>query len=149
MLPISASKSYAIAFPFGKFALAVVSLPFFSFLFCVIWCILYFYERSTSTHCNVANYLPSISAAIGNYQPQRFVWQMAILLHAIPRFLIGFQYIKYNRRRVKRTRYRLVYWAFIVNVFEIIALVGLSVYNSSDYYGNSTCILRACEQALQ
>lgn len=136
MIPRSlSSRSFRFAVPFGKFALATVSLPFFSFIFCVIWCVLYFYERSTATHCNVPNYLPSISAAIGNYQPQRFVWQMAIIVHAIPRLLIAHQYLKYNKSRVKRTRFRWVYWTFIINVIEIIALVGLSVHNSSEYYG--------------
>lgn len=140
MIPRSLSGArFRFAVPFGKFALAIVSLPFLSFIFCVVWCVLYFYERSTSTHCNVANYLPSISAAIGNYQPQRFVWQTAIIVHAIPRFLIAHQYLKYNKSRVKRTRYRWVYCTFIINVIEVIALVGLSVFNSSEYYGIFHC----------
>lgn len=137
MIPRSTQgKGYVFALPFGKFALSIVSLPLFSFVFCVLWCILNVFERSTSTHCNVPNYLPSISAAIGNYQPQRFVWQAAILFHALPRFLIAYQYMKFNKSRVKRKLYRGVYWAFVLNIVEVIALVSLSVYTSSENYGN-------------
>lgn len=136
MIPLSkVAKPYLIEIPFGKFALVVVSLPFFSFIFCVLWCILYFYERSTATHCGVDNYLPSISAAIGNYQPQRFIWQTAILLQTFPRFLVAHQYLKYNRNRIRRNRRLIAYLAYIFNIVENIALVGLSLWNSSDNYG--------------
>lgn len=131
----SSTKAYFLEIPFGKFAVTVVSLPFFSFIFCVIWSVLYFYERSTATHCGVDNYLPSISAAIGNYQPQRFVWQCAILLQALPRLLVAQQYLRHNSSRVRRSRRALAYLAFLLNLIENFALVGLSLWNSSDFYG--------------
>lgn len=130
----NSAKKYFLEISFGKFAVAIVSLPLFSFIFCVLWSVLYFYDRSTATHCGVTNYLPSISAAIGNYQPQRFVWQCAILLQALPRFLIAQQYLKHNRSRI-RGRRALAYLAFLLNSIENIALVGLSLWNSSDFYG--------------
>lgn len=135
MIPLTSTRSYFIEIPFGKFAVTVVSLPFLSFIFCVVWSVLYFYERATSTHCGVANYLPSISAAIGNYQPQRFIWQCAILLQALPRLLVAHQYLRHNSSRIRRNRRSLAYLAFLLNLVENIALVGLSLWNSSEFYG--------------
>lgn len=129
-------KAYLLKIPFGKFAVTIVSLPFFSFIFCVVWSVLYFFERSTSTHCGVPNYLPSISAAIGSYQPQRFVWQTAILLQALPRFLVAQQYLRHYNGVIRRNRRAVAYLAFILNILENIALVGLSLWTSSDDYGN-------------
>lgn len=131
--PTTARKILTI--PFGKFAVAIVSLPFFGLIFCVIWSILYFFERSTATHCDVLNYLPSISAAIGNYEPQRFVWQVAILLQALPRLLIAQQYVWHYRGIIRRNRRALVYFACVLNIVENCALVGLSLWNSTDDYG--------------
>lgn len=134
--PINPSaRPYFMEISFGKFAVTIVSLPFFSFIFCVLWSVLYFYDRSTATHCNVPNYLPSISAAIGNYQPQRFIWQCAILLQALPRFLVAQQYLRHNSNRIRRSRRAFAYLAFLLNIIENMSLVGLSLWNSSDFYG--------------
>lgn len=46
---------------FSRFSLITVSLPLFSFIFCVAYSLIFFFEQSTSTHCHVWNYLPSIS----------------------------------------------------------------------------------------
>ena len=39
------------------------------------------HENVTSTHCRVANFWPSVSAAIGNNEPERFVWKLTVGLH--------------------------------------------------------------------
>lgn len=131
--------------PFGKFALTVVSLPLFSFVFCVLWSLLYFFQRSTATHCGVSNFLPSISAAIGNYQPQRFVWQSAILLQAIPRLMVTYQYAKHYSTIIRVNRRPIAYTACLFNVVENLALVGLSIWTSSDDYGNSMSYFKALQ----
>lgn len=122
---------------FGKFAFAVVSLPFVAFIFCITWSVLYYFKRSTSTHCDVPNYLPSISAAIGNYQPQRFVWQLAILLQVFPRLLIAHQYVRHHIRIIRNSYRKLAYVACTLNTIENVALMGLSLRTSTDDYGNS------------
>lgn len=130
----STNSGYRI--PFGLAAFVIVSLPFCSFIFCILWCILYFFERSTSTHCDVYNYLPSISAAIGNYQPQRFIWQLSILLHFLPRLCIAKHYLHYLRKNILRVPiYGAVYLVYSLNVIENFALVGLSLWTSSNDYG--------------
>lgn len=121
---------------FGKFAFAVVSLPFVAFIFCITWSVLYYFKRSTSTHCDVPNYLPSISAAIGNYQPQRFVWQLAILLQVFPRLLIAHQYVRHYIRIIRNRYRKLAYVACTLNTIENLALMGLSLRTSTEDYGN-------------
>lgn len=135
--PLNAKPGSGSCFhiPFGKFAFAVVSLPFVAFIFCVSWSLIFFFERATSTHCSVRNYLPSISAAIGNYQPQRFVWQVAILLHAFPRLLVALQYLRHYKRIIRNNQRRFAYLAFLLNVIENITLIGLSLWTSIDDYG--------------
>lgn len=135
------AKPTGPAISFGIFAFAIVSLPFFSFLFCVLWSILYFFERATATHCAVDNYLPSISAAIGNYQPQCFVWQTSIILQFLPRLLIAKYYWKYFNDTVRKANVCLTHTVCVLNVIENFALVGLSLWTSSDDYGMPTIIV--------
>lgn len=120
---------------FGRFAVIIVSLPFFGFIFCVVYSVLFFFKQSTGTHCHVANLLPSISAAIGNYQPQRFVWQVCIVLHFLPRLLIARMYLKHYDDVIRRNRRGFAYVAVLLNVLENFALLGLSLFTSIDSYG--------------
>lgn len=48
------SKGFTLKVPFGKLAWITVSLPLLSFIFCVIWSILFHFERATYTHCEVS-----------------------------------------------------------------------------------------------
>lgn len=127
-------RRHVFRIPFGKFAVCVVCLPLCSFLFCVAWSLLFFFRRSTATHCDVQNFLPSISAAIGNYQPQRIVWQLAICIHFIPRLIVAKMYLEYNNEIVRRSRRILVRIACVLNVVENFALLGLSLWTSVDEY---------------
>uniref|UniRef100_A0A336LW04 CSON002692 protein n=1 Tax=Culicoides sonorensis TaxID=179676 RepID=A0A336LW04_CULSO len=120
--------------PFGRFAVIVVSLPLFSFIFCVLYSVLFYFERSTATHCHVFNLLPSISAAIGNYQPQRIVWQVAIVTHFLPRLLVARMYLKHYDDIIRRNRRGFAYLAVMLNVLENFALLGLSLFTSIDNY---------------
>lgn len=127
-------KGFSIRIPFGKFAWFTVSLPLGSFIFCIIWSILFHLQRSTYTHCQVTNVFPSISAAIGMNSPQRYVWKTAIAVHAFPRFVVAWMYLKHNHSKLQPGAYCISKWIFVLNIIENIALVGLTFISSSDNY---------------
>ena len=58
-----ARKDPLFTISFAKFSTITVALPLFSFIFCVVYSLIFFFEQSTSTHCHVWNYLPSISVS--------------------------------------------------------------------------------------
>lgn len=127
-------EKHLLRIPFSKFALITVSFPLFGFIFSVVWSVMFEFEKSTSTHCGVFNFLPSISAAIGSFSPQREVWQFAIGLHAIPRFILALMYNKYHREVLYTWAYFLSTIATTLNIIENICLVGLSFWTSSNNY---------------
>jgi hypothetical protein len=57
---------------------------------CVGLSLLKDFEKSTRTHCNVFNFLPSISASIGDCVPQRYIWRFCFALDSIPRYVIAY-----------------------------------------------------------
>ncbi|XP_047119126.1 post-GPI attachment to proteins factor 2-like [Schistocerca piceifrons] len=127
-------KGYTLSIPFGKVAWVTVSLPLTSFIFCVIWSILFNFERSTYTHCQVKNYLPSISAAIGVFTPQRYVWRTAIAVHALPRLLVAKMYHRYYQSVLYPGIHFLAAIACWLNVMENLALIGLTFISSAENY---------------
>lgn len=136
----SASKPVLLRIPFPKVSLATVALPFSAFVFCIGWSLLHFFDKSTSTHCGVPNLLPSISAAIGNYEPQRTVWQSAIVLSTFPRLMVTVHYMTYYYTHIRTNRLLIANTACLLNVVENIALVGLSIWTSTDDYGKMDII---------
>ncbi|XP_048774042.2 post-GPI attachment to proteins factor 2-like isoform X2 [Ostrea edulis] len=119
---------------FSALSKIVAGLPFFATLFCVIWSVLFNFKESTATHCRVPNYLPSISAAIGGYVPQRNVWRICIALHAFPRFLIACAYFHYHMQflveKWKRCYTILAGLCTLLHVVENFALVVLTYISS-------------------
>lgn len=126
--------SYYIRLPFAKFSWLTVCLPLFAFLFAVVYSVLFNFDSATFTHCNVYNFLPSISAAIGNFSPQKEVWQTAIALHALPRFCMAASYFQYNREILTSKVNLFIFLACLLNVIENVALIILSFWTSSENY---------------
>ncbi|XP_076319596.1 acyltransferase PGAP2-like isoform X2 [Tachypleus tridentatus] len=126
----------SIKIAFRRFAIVTVSLPLYSFMFCVIWSLLYDFKSSTATHCHVRNYLPSISAAIGGFTPQLYIWRVGIGLHAAPRFVVIFMYFTFYRECLLKRKLwqRLGILTCCLHAVENVSLIGLTYISSSDNY---------------
>lgn len=120
--------------PFATFSWATLCVPLFAFLFCIAYSVLFHFESATFTHCHVYNVLPSISAAIGSFSPQREVWQVAILLQALPRLSVVAMYLQFHQKKLHAGDIYLANCACFLNVIEIIALMILTFFTSSAYY---------------
>lgn len=105
-------------------AIVTTCFPLGSFIFCVVWSIVFQFKETTATHCNVVNILPSLSAATGAYSPQKHVWVHSIAIHTIPRVIVFYMYFKRHRSIP----------IFILNVTEVFCLLGLAVFGSRTHY---------------
>ncbi len=65
-------------------------LPFFACITCISLTIVKDNRNATRTHCNVTNILPSISASVAGFEPQRFIWRLTFALASTPRYIIGY-----------------------------------------------------------
>lgn len=118
-------KDYSlIQISLQKFAIVTTCFPLGSFLFCVLWSIIFQFKETTATHCNVSNILPSLSAATGAYSPQKYVWVISIAIHTAPRMFVFYMYF---------TRHKSII-IFILNLIEVICLLGLAVFGSRTNY---------------
>ncbi|KAM7351004.1 post-GPI attachment to proteins factor 2-like [Cochliomyia hominivorax] len=138
-----------IKIAFSKLSIGAISLALGAFLFTIIWTLLFDFERATYTHCDVRNFLPSISAAIGNYEPQKTIWRLAIILHLPIRLAVAHIYAKYYRDHIRKNRRWFANCAVILNVVENFALLSLSLWTSSDDYEmhrNSFVTFIACSE---
>uniref|UniRef100_A0A0P4WA80 CWH43-like N-terminal domain-containing protein n=2 Tax=Scylla TaxID=6760 RepID=A0A0P4WA80_SCYOL len=125
-----------IRIPLARMAVVTVLMPLGAFLTCIYLSLRYNFDLSTATHCGVPNYLPSISSAIGEFVPQRYIWRFAIAIHSAPRFLLAFMYYSFmNRILPNITFYKnAVKVTTCLNVIENIALIFLSFVSSKENY---------------
>ena len=103
------------------------------------------FQNSTKTHCEVENFAPSISAAIGSFLPQKYVWQVAIALHIVPRFLFLWMYKQFYKSRISVITPR-IYWLIQVtigfNLLELVSLLGLTLVSSQeDFDTHKACFV--------
>ena len=61
-------------------------------------------QNATYTHCEVTNLAPSISAAIGSFVPQKYVWQACVAIHSAPRLLFIYLYRCLFQERLTLTK---------------------------------------------
>lgn len=76
--------------PFKAIVLIVGGLPFTALVLCLFLSIILHWNEATQTHCNVPNWLPSVSAAVASYAPERYIWRFLLSLHATPRIILAF-----------------------------------------------------------
>lgn len=119
-------------FSFQRLAKVTLSLPFCGFIFCIIYSMIFNFVDATSTHCGVDNYLPSVSASIGSFSPQKYIWRATIALHSTPRYIVALIY-----RDCMQGSKNL----FKLSCIEITALLGLSIVSSTENFSKfSECL---------
>lgn len=112
-----------------------MALPALATVFAVAYSVLFDFYGSTATHCNVANVLPSVSAAIAR-SPQQYIWRIFISLHAAPRFMYAVAYYGWHKQidiGSRQTSYLfLVKIAVTLHILENLMLVLLTCISSND-----------------
>ncbi|KAG8453140.1 hypothetical protein GDO86_004821 [Hymenochirus boettgeri] len=135
MLPVSVvsdrTGTSLLSLRFTTFAVGTVCLPLFGFLFCIVWSLFFNFSESTATHCNVPNYLPSVSASIGGESPQRYVWRISIGLHSAPDFA-GCGIFNYYKAAHCPALLLLLSLNFLFNAWEVFCLLLLTYISSSE-----------------
>lgn len=141
---------------FRTVTVLTVMLPLVGFVVCVAWSLIFDFKSATATHCGVSNfdtnitllncvhcrvcceqvhnYLPSVSAAIGDYYPQRFIWRFVIALHTIPRIQIAHVYYAYFISILPKWQKSTVLVNCLLNLVEVLSLFGLTFISSTDNY---------------
>ncbi|XP_064636891.1 post-GPI attachment to proteins factor 2-like [Lineus longissimus] len=108
-----------------------------SFISCILISLLFDFESATATHCQVRNYLPSISAAIG-FAPQRYIWRISIALIAASHYLhivLTYKYFSKSFNVYQQSLYQaVVKFSTLIACMEINGLVGLTYVSSTDNY---------------
>ena len=86
----------------------------------------------------VPNYLPSLSAAIGDYTPERYIWRLGIALHSFGRYMVAAIYMYfYTQLSIgkKSWFFSLAVLNFFLNLLEIFSLLVLSYVSSTENFG--------------
>lgn len=121
---LTGRERYLLDVSFRTLAIGTASLPLVGFSFCLFWSLFVMFEQTVSTHCNVPNLLPSLSAATGAFYPQKLVWKVTIAIHTVPRVIVFAVY--YYRHHCLPI--------FVLNLVEVFSLLGLSLFGSNDNY---------------
>ena len=83
-LPSSSStSSFSLSVRLWLFPASAVLAAAGGLLLCLLVAATAHAADTTRTHCAVANFWPSVSAAVGNNQPEIFVWRLAVALHNV------------------------------------------------------------------
>ncbi|XP_029029108.1 post-GPI attachment to proteins factor 2 [Betta splendens] len=121
--------------PFTSFAVGTVLLPLTGLIACLSISLMYHFTDATYTHCQVSNYLPSISAAISRV-PERYIWRCCIGLHSAPRYLVAVAYFNFYRGRFARRLLELMLsgLALLCSLAENTGLLLLTYVSSTETY---------------
>ena len=88
--------------------------------------VIHFTPQATYTHCEMTEVLPSISAVIGGFEWQRFIWTFSVAITTGPR--LAFCYLQRANLREKFTsKLGAIKLNFFLNCVEILSLLTLSL----------------------
>ena len=131
------STQYALPFTIKTLVGVTMKLNMSGLAFCVIWSIIFDFEKSTKTHCGVKNFAPSISSAIGTFLPQKYVYQVVVSVLMVPRFLCLLAYKKFYELRIPKVAGKkswMVEFMILFHSLELISLLGLTIVPSKENF---------------
>ena len=131
---VSAMRGGEVAVAVPPVALCTVLLPLTALSTCLLWATIADFEKATWTHCEVAQFAPSISAVVGGPGPWTHLWRAAVGLASTPSLLIACMYRSYYKERLPLARPALLTLNFVLNLTESLSLVGLTFVSSSDLF---------------
>jgi hypothetical protein len=110
--------------------------PALSITMCVITSIVFHYEDTTKTHCDVPNPLPSISAAVGNNLPERWFFRFGVVVMAYQRFFDGAIHYSFLQRHLipNKTNQTLNGMLYTFHQIENLSLFMIAIVSSTEYY---------------
>jgi len=82
-------KDVMLNIKYRYLALVTIVCAGTSFIFCIVYSFLFHFDEVTSSHCQVWNVAPSVSASIGSNAPQRYVWTLVMALHTGPKLVLA------------------------------------------------------------
>ncbi|XP_063955212.1 post-GPI attachment to proteins factor 2-like [Lytechinus pictus] len=129
------SLSKGIHLTISRFITILMSIMVGGFFTSIALALIYSFDKTTSTHCHVNNYLPSISAAISE-PPSSYVWRFVIVLCSGQRlFCVAFHYCLYASVNSDNVFYPLLCKVcFGCELVENFALIGLTCVSSSENF---------------
>ncbi|KAI6177128.1 Ribosomal-L16 domain-containing protein [Aphelenchoides bicaudatus] len=98
------------------------------------------WDEATRTHCGVPNWLPSVSAAVASYAPERYIWRLFIGIHGSPRIVLAIAYRNLILKSPLGPARSLVWFplacnfACFLNIVEVVCLLLLTSISSIDDY---------------
>lgn len=121
-----------------------------SFASCLVYSLYYNFDGVTRTHCRVSrstywalceqvkNWIPSISAVIGDYTPQRYIWRIGIAWMSWLRMfeaVLLFKFFEWQVGNPTRAHKVLNALTSLTHVGENLCLLGLTYVSSTENYG--------------
>lgn len=130
---------HVLRIPFRHAIRITLALPFGAFLFAIVWAMITDYDGAVNVKCamedyrKVRNYLPSLSAAIGDFPISQTIWTLCIVLHTPPRlFLYASMYYNYFESICPSSYEKWANLAWVIHILELLGLLGLSVVTSKN-----------------
>lgn len=105
------------------------------FMLSILCAVLINFEDTTETHCHVANFLPSFSAAIAT-APSSYIWRLTVTLSSAQRVTAVFgHYSLYSSLPDSTRLYQfLCQLCAVLEMTENLALIGLTCVSSRELY---------------
>ena len=126
--------------PSGPFRVLAIYLPAFGaiaalsgLVACVAIAAILHPDSTTSTHCGVYNFFPSLSSAIGNEDPERTIWKVSVSLFNV--LLILDSFVMYHNLLKHGASVLNARFLFLAKVFSLIGLYLLTFVNSTQNHG--------------